>query len=126
MIPRNAALLRGMSAHLLESVLYTELAGTGITLRQVLVLASLALHGPLVQALLAEMMCIEPSTLITRIDRMERDGTAAPCTSKPPTPTTITTCLRSRAASRARATCRSVGHDAVDLCLVCRAAALAC
>jgi len=63
----------GMTAHMFETALNAELAGTGITLRQVQVLASLALHGPLVQAQLAEMMRIEPSTLVRLIDRMERD-----------------------------------------------------
>ncbi len=63
----------GFTSHLFETALNNELAGTGITLRQVQVLASLALHGNLSQTDLANILRIEPSTLVRILDRMERD-----------------------------------------------------
>ncbi len=51
-----------------------ELAPQGITYRQCQVLGFLALEGPLAQCKLAELMRIEPPTLVGILDRMERDG----------------------------------------------------
>ena len=51
-----------------------ELAPLGITYRQCQVLGCLALEGPLPQCRLAELMRIEPPTLVGILDRMERDG----------------------------------------------------
>lgn len=64
----------GMTSHLFETALNNELADTGITLRQVQVLASLALHGELSQTELAGTLRIEPSTMVRILDRMERDN----------------------------------------------------
>lgn len=64
----------GLTAHLFETALNNELAGTGITLRQVQVLTVLALHGELAQNELAMHLRIEPSTLVRILDRMERDN----------------------------------------------------
>ena len=64
----------GLTSHLFETALNGELAGTGITLRQVQVLACLALSGELAQNELAMQLRIEPSTLVRVLDRMERDG----------------------------------------------------
>jgi MarR family transcriptional regulator for hemolysin len=63
----------GLTAHLFETALNNELAGTGITLRQVQVLACLALYGEMSQSELALQIRIEPSTLVRILDRMERD-----------------------------------------------------
>lgn len=63
----------GLTSHLFETALNNELAGTGITLRQVQVLASLALHGELSQTELANILRIESSTMVRILDRMERD-----------------------------------------------------
>lgn len=51
-----------------------EVAPYGITYRQSLVLAWLALEGELSQAELATKMMVEPPTLVGILDRMERDG----------------------------------------------------
>lgn len=51
-----------------------EVAPHGITYRQSLVLAWLALEGDLSQAELAAKMLVEPPTLVGILDRMERDG----------------------------------------------------
>jgi MarR family transcriptional regulator for hemolysin len=51
-----------------------EVAPHGITFRQSLVLAWLALEGELSQAELATKMMVEPPTLVGILDRMERDG----------------------------------------------------
>jgi MarR family transcriptional regulator for hemolysin len=51
-----------------------EVAPHGITYRQSLVLAWLALEGELSQAELATKMMVEPPTLVGILDRMERDG----------------------------------------------------
>lgn len=64
----------GTTSHAIEQAMSAELAGTGVTLRQVQVLACLALCGELIQTELAERMRIEPSTLVRLLDRMERDG----------------------------------------------------
>lgn len=64
----------GLTAHIFEGALNNELAGTGITLRQVQVLACLALYGNLPQKDLSTYLRIEPSTMVRILDRMERDG----------------------------------------------------
>jgi MarR family transcriptional regulator, transcriptional regulator for hemolysin len=51
-----------------------EVAPQGITYRQSIVLAWLALEGELSQAELASKMMVEPPTLVGILDRMERDG----------------------------------------------------
>jgi MarR family transcriptional regulator for hemolysin len=51
-----------------------EVAPHGITHRQSVVLAWLALEGELSQAELATKMMVEPPTLVGILDRMERDG----------------------------------------------------
>lgn len=51
-----------------------EVEPHGITYRQSLVLAWLALEGELSQAELASKMMVEPPTLVGILDRMERDG----------------------------------------------------
>ena len=51
-----------------------EVAPHGITYRQSLVLAWLAIEGELSQAELATKMMVEPPTLVGILDRMERDG----------------------------------------------------
>jgi MarR family transcriptional regulator for hemolysin len=57
-----------------ERALNVELAPHGITLRQSQVLSWLALKRELTQAELAELMRLEPPTLVRILDRMERDG----------------------------------------------------
>jgi MarR family transcriptional regulator for hemolysin len=57
-----------------ERALNEELAPHGITLRQSQVLGWLALRRELTQAQLAELMSLEPPTLVRILDRMERDG----------------------------------------------------
>lgn len=64
----------GLTSNLFEVALNNELSGTGITMRQVQVLASLILFGDLAQNELAVKLRIEPSTLVRILDRMERDG----------------------------------------------------
>ena len=51
-----------------------EVAPHGITYRQSLVLAWLAIDGELSQSELAARMMVEPPTLVGILDRMERDG----------------------------------------------------
>ncbi|WP_419190802.1 MarR family winged helix-turn-helix transcriptional regulator [Saltatorellus ferox] len=51
-----------------------KLAPTGITLRQVQVLATLSLFGERSQVDLSEDLRVEPSTVVRVLDRMERDG----------------------------------------------------
>jgi MarR family transcriptional regulator for hemolysin len=51
-----------------------ELAPHGITFRQAQVLGWLALEGDLSQSDLAQRMMVEPPTLVSILDRMERDG----------------------------------------------------
>jgi len=57
-----------------EKSLNEELAPHGITLRQSQVLGWLALKSELTQSQLAELMKLEPPTLVRILDRMERDG----------------------------------------------------
>ena len=67
----------GLTSHVIEQAMSAELAPSGITLRQVQVLACLALAGEdaqMYQAELAAQMSIEASTLVRVLDRMERDG----------------------------------------------------
>ena len=67
----------GLTAHVFEQALSAELAQSGVTIRQVQVLACLALAGEdaqMYQAELAQQMAIEASTLVRVLDRMERDG----------------------------------------------------
>ena len=71
----------GLTAHLFEQALNKELAGTGVTLRQVQVLACLALYEALAQNELADHLRIEPSTLVRILDRMERNGWIKRCDS---------------------------------------------
>jgi DNA-binding MarR family transcriptional regulator len=64
-----------MTAHLFERAINQELSPEGITFRQTQVLAWQAYEGiALSQAELAERMNIEPPTLVSVLDRMERDG----------------------------------------------------
>lgn len=65
------------TARTIERTMAAELRPLGITYRQCLVLATLALHGPLAQADLARELGIEPPTLTGVISRMERDGWVA-------------------------------------------------
>jgi MarR family transcriptional regulator for hemolysin len=60
-----------------------ELAPQGITFRQAQVLGWLALEGDLSQTELAQRMMVEPPTLVSILDRMERDGwiSRRPCRS---------------------------------------------
>lgn len=63
------------AAHLFERAMQEELEPTGITFRQCQVLAWLAIEGNVLsQVELAERMNIEPPTLVSALDRMERDG----------------------------------------------------
>lgn len=71
----------GLTSHIFETALNNELVGTGITLRQVQVLACLALYGDLAQNELAAQLRIEPPTLVRILDRMERDGWIERCES---------------------------------------------
>ena len=64
----------GLTKATLEWALNSELAGTGITIRQVQVLACLALGGEMIQTELADRIGVEASTLVRLLDRMERDG----------------------------------------------------
>lgn len=64
----------GSTARAIEQSLNTKLAPHGITIRQVQILACLALKQELAQNQIAEMIGLEPSTLVRIIDRMERDG----------------------------------------------------
>src|SRR5690606_3893574 len=64
----------GLTSHLFGTSLNTELAGTGVTLRQVQVLSCLALYNEITQSEIADLIGIEPSTLVRILDRMARDG----------------------------------------------------
>ena len=67
-----------MTAHLFERAVQDELTPEGITFRQCQVLAWLTLEGgSLSQVELADRMNIEPPTLVSVLDRMERDGLVA-------------------------------------------------
>lgn len=64
-----------MTGHLFERAMRDELVPSGITFRQCQVLAWLAMEGePMSQVELADRMNIEPPTLVSALDRMERDG----------------------------------------------------
>ncbi len=64
-----------MAAHLFERAMNSELAPEGITFRQGQVLAWQGMERrALSQSELAERMNIEPPTLVSVLDRMERDG----------------------------------------------------
>ena len=65
------------AAHALESALNEELAPLGITHRQVQILGALAIHGQAAQNELADLLRIEPSSIVRLIDRMERAGWVA-------------------------------------------------
>lgn len=62
------------TAHWMERALNASLEEHGITYRQVQVLSCLALRGQLTQAEIAEMLGVEPPTVVRVLDRMERDG----------------------------------------------------
>lgn len=64
----------GSMARALERAVNEELSPHGITIRQVQILACLALRKQLSQIELADIVGIEPSTLVRTLDRMERDG----------------------------------------------------
>lgn len=61
-------------AHRFEAAMRNELAGENISYRQCQILAWLALEGNMSQVELAKFCGVEPSTIVTVIDRMERDG----------------------------------------------------
>ncbi|QDU56925.1 MarR family winged helix-turn-helix transcriptional regulator [Aeoliella mucimassa] len=63
-----------MCAHRLESMMNAELSEVGISYRQFQILAWLALKGDLSQAELARCSGVEPSTIVSVVDRMQRDG----------------------------------------------------
>jgi MarR family transcriptional regulator for hemolysin len=77
----DAAHAMCMAARLFERAMADELGPQGITFRQCQVLAWLAIAGDLSQTELADNMNIEPQTLVSVLDRMERDGLVArePC-----------------------------------------------
>ncbi len=58
----------------IETALNEELAPVGITHRQVQILGALAVHGQAAQNELAEVMRVEPSSVVRLLDRMERAG----------------------------------------------------
>jgi MarR family transcriptional regulator for hemolysin len=62
------------TAHAFEAALAAELEGTGTTVRQVQVLATLAVEGDLAQTDIADRLRLEHSTVVRLLDRMERDG----------------------------------------------------
>ena len=62
------------AAFAIETALNEELAPLGITHRQVQILGALAVQGEASQNELAEMMRIEPSSIVRMLDRMERAG----------------------------------------------------
>ena len=70
---KSVAYWVGSTANLFEVALNNELAGSGITLRQVQVLSCLALKGEMTQIELAVMLRIEPPTLVRILDRMEKN-----------------------------------------------------
>jgi MarR family transcriptional regulator for hemolysin len=63
-----------MCAHRFELLMNATLTDEGISYRQMQVLAWLALEGDQSQADLARCMGVEPPTVVSVIDRMERDG----------------------------------------------------
>lgn len=63
----------GTAGALLDKRVEADLAGEGITLRQVQVLACLLLAGDLAQGEVAEMLRVEPSTIVRLVDRMEQE-----------------------------------------------------
>lgn len=63
-----------MCAHRFELRMNAKLTDEGISYRQMQVLAWLALEGDQSQADLARCMGVEPPTVVSVIDRMERDG----------------------------------------------------
>ncbi len=71
----------GLTSSFLEVALNKELSDSGITLRQVQVLASLALKGEITQTELAALLRVEPPTLVRILDRMERDSWIKRCPS---------------------------------------------
>jgi DNA-binding MarR family transcriptional regulator len=62
------------AAYAIETALNEELAPLGITHRQVQILGALAIHQEASQNELAEMLRIEPSSVVRLLDRMERAG----------------------------------------------------
>lgn len=62
------------TAHAIESALNEKLSPFGITIRQVQILGILALYDEVVQSEIAEMLRVEPSSVVRLLDRMERDG----------------------------------------------------
>lgn len=62
------------TANLYERVANETLSQHGITYRQTQVLGTLAMHGDVIQTELAELIQVEPSTVVRLLDRMERDG----------------------------------------------------
>ena len=71
---QSLGFLIGSTARAIEQALNARLAPHGITIRQVQVLACLALHNELSQSEIAELIGLEASTLVRLLDRMERDG----------------------------------------------------
>lgn len=69
----------GLTSHQFEVALNNELSVTGVTLRQVQVLACLGLYKESAQNELAMQLRIEPPTLVRILDRMERDGWIERC-----------------------------------------------
>lgn len=63
-----------VAGHLFQRAMNERLEPQGITYRQCQVLGRLACDGELSQVELAELMNIEPPSLVTVLDRMERDG----------------------------------------------------
>lgn len=62
------------TANRLERDLNDELNSHGITYRQFQVLACLAMQGELTQTEIADLLYVEPPTIVRVLDRMERDG----------------------------------------------------
>lgn len=63
-----------LCAHRFEAMMNAELAEEHVSYRQCQILAWLALEGNLSQVDLARLSGVEPSTIVSVIDRMERDG----------------------------------------------------
>lgn len=63
-----------VAGHLFQRAMNERLEPQGITFRQCQVLGRLACDGELAQVELADLMNIEPPTLVAVLDRMERDG----------------------------------------------------
>ena len=64
----------GIASQEYNRVLTEEIAPHGITLRQCQVLGCLAFKGACSQSELAELIHVEPPTLVGILDRMQRDG----------------------------------------------------